>query len=187
MDAGANIGLASIYFANQYPDTKIIAIEPEQSNFSVLQKNVVHYPNITPVQAALWHKNEKIYLFNPGLGKWTFMTKSKDEAKKNLKNICHAVNGVTADKLINDYKLNKIDILKTDIEGAEKEVFSNTSAWIHKIDALIVELHERMKPGCKKSFYTGLNGFDQEWKRGENTFLMRGDFIKKPSSSMKSL
>lgn len=53
VDAGANIGLASIYFANNYPEAKIIAIEPEQSNFELLKKNVAPYPNIIPLQAAL--------------------------------------------------------------------------------------------------------------------------------------
>ena len=50
VDGGANIGLASIYFANRYPDAKIIAIEPEASNFSLLQRNVAAYPQITPIQ-----------------------------------------------------------------------------------------------------------------------------------------
>jgi hypothetical protein len=35
LDAGANIGLASIYFANRYPNAKIIAVEPEKSNFEL--------------------------------------------------------------------------------------------------------------------------------------------------------
>jgi len=40
IDAGANIGLAAIYFANRYPNAKIIALEPEQSNFRILKENV---------------------------------------------------------------------------------------------------------------------------------------------------
>lgn len=35
VDAGANIGLASIYFANKYPHARIVAIEPEASNFEL--------------------------------------------------------------------------------------------------------------------------------------------------------
>jgi tRNA G46 methylase TrmB len=49
VDAGANIGLASIYFANKYPDAKIIAIEPEQSNFELFKENVAPYPHIIPI------------------------------------------------------------------------------------------------------------------------------------------
>ena len=62
-------GFASIYFANKYPGAKIIAIEPEQSNFELLKDNIAPYPNIIPIQAALWHKNEEINLIDPGLGK----------------------------------------------------------------------------------------------------------------------
>lgn len=38
VDAGANIGLASLFFANKYADAKIIAIEPEEHNFKILKK-----------------------------------------------------------------------------------------------------------------------------------------------------
>ena len=42
VDAGANIGLASIYFANAFPSSRIVAVEPERGNFRLLQKNCAH-------------------------------------------------------------------------------------------------------------------------------------------------
>jgi hypothetical protein len=61
-----------------------------------------------------------------------------------------------------------------DIEGAEREVFSDATPWIYKVDSIIIELHERMKAGCNRSFYCGTNGFDHEWIQGENICLSRG-------------
>ena len=178
VDAGANIGLASIYFANKYPDAKIIALEPEQSNFELLKKNVAPYPQIVPVQAALWNKNEEIHLIDPGLGKWGFMTEMKHPSEKLPGKLCHPVMAMTIDKIMKEYTLTKIDILKIDIEGAEREVFSDTSSWIEKIDSIIIELHERIKAGCNRSFFIGSKGFDQEWQQGENIYLSRGNLYK---------
>ena len=176
IDAGANIGLASVYFANQYPDAKIIAIEPEKSNFDLLKENTAPYPNITAIQAALWNRNEEINLVDPGLGKWGFMTDGKNPSGNSPDNVCHAVKALTVDRIIEDYGLKRVNIRKVDIEGAEKEVFSDTSAWIDSVDSIIVELHERMKPGCNRSFYVGSNGFDHEWSQGENVYLSRNSF-----------
>ena len=176
IDAGANIGLASVYFANQYPDARIIAIEPEKSNFDLLKENTAPYPNITAIQAALWNRNEEINLVDPGLGKWGFMTGEKTLAGTSPDKVCHTVKALTVDRIIKDYGLQRVNILKVDIEGAEKEVFSDTSAWIDSVDAIIVELHERMKPGCNRSFYVGSNGFDHEWSQGENVYLSRNSF-----------
>jgi hypothetical protein len=41
IDAGANIGLASIYYSIKYPKAKIIAIEPELSNYELLKNKEV--------------------------------------------------------------------------------------------------------------------------------------------------
>ncbi len=179
VDAGANIGLAAIYFASKYPNAKIIAIEPEESNFQLLQKNAVPYRNIIPVQAALWNENGRINLMDPGLGNWGFVTDKEKNREKLSGNYCYEVKSITVDKLIDDYGLNMIDLFKIDIEGAEKEIFSDSSAWIKKVNGLIIELHERTKPGCNRSFYNGSNGFDNEWQRGENVYLSRDQYLTK--------
>jgi FkbM family methyltransferase len=173
VDAGANIGLASIYFSNKFPDAKIIAIEPEESNFEVLRINIEPYANIISVRGALWHENTRINLVDPSLGKWGFMTQARDGAEERYGELLHEVRGMTVDTIMREQGIDHIDILKLDIEGAELEVFRDPSSWIGKVDALIVELHERMKPGCSRSFYRGSNGFDNEWLQGENVYLTR--------------
>ncbi|MDY0132795.1 MAG: FkbM family methyltransferase [Desulforegulaceae bacterium] len=178
VDAGANIGLAAIYFANKFPGAKIYSIEPEKKNFELLKNNVAPYPNIIPIHAALWNKNEEINVIDPGLGNWGFMTSKKQSEQDAKKPSNSIVPGITIDKLILEYNLEEIDILKIDIEGAEKEVFSETLAWINNVNSIIIELHERMKQGCNRSFYCGSSGFDAEWKQGENVYLSRKNFIK---------
>jgi len=171
IDAGANIGLASIFFANKFPNSRIISIEPEKSNFSMLQKNVTPYPNITCLSAALWYKNIEIDLIDPGLGKWGFQTKENETSA--VSKPCHKVQGITIDKIMHDQQIDYIDILKIDIEGAEKEVFSEPSQWIDKVGSLIVELHENLKTGCNRSFYNATNDFNEEWIMGENIYLSK--------------
>ena len=97
--------------------------------------------------------------------------------KKTVGKFSHTVKAMTLGKIIADYQLSKIDILKIDIEGAEKEVFEDTSSWIGKVGALIIELHEHVKSGCNRSFYNGSNGFDNEWKQGENVYLVKGKYL----------
>ena len=177
VDAGANIGLASVYFANKYPGAMIIAIEPENDNFELLKRNVEPYRNVIPIHSALWNKNETIKLVDPGIGSWGFMTEEANISETKLGKFSHTVKAMTLGKIIADYQLNKIDILKIDIEGAEKEVFEDTSSWIGKVEALIIELHEDMKSGCNRSFYNGSNGFDDEWKQGENVYLAKGKYL----------
>jgi FkbM family methyltransferase len=182
VDAGANIGLASVYFANKYPGAKIIAVEPERGNFELLQKNVAPYPHVTPVHAALWNRNEEISLVDPGLGDWGFMTEAGGTAGMPTLKPRHLVQALTIDRIMKDHQLERIDILKVDIEGAEKEVFSDTANWLDRVDSIIIELHERLKVGCNRSFYCGSTGFDQEWSQGENVYLTRSHcLVRRPS------
>lgn len=182
IDAGANIGLTSIYFTNKYPNAKIIAIEPENENFKILQKNTCGYSNIQTIHAALWHQNGEIELFDPGLGNWGFMTSANKKSNTQEGVIRHKIRAITINKLISDQNIEKVDILKIDIEGAEKEVFSDTSAWINKVDSMIVELHERMKPGCTQSFQEGTKEFEYRWQQGENVFLSKRNTLIKAAN-----
>ncbi len=178
VDAGANVGLASVLFANRYPDAKIIAIEPEQGNFEMLCRNVESYKNVIPVLGALWNRNTEIEILNPGRGNWGFVTKEKDASLRFELPTGQKVPAMTVDHIMDKYGFERIDILKIDIEGAEREVFGETSAWIDKVDALILELHEYVSPGCSRNFYTGTPGFDNEWHQGENVYLSRGSCME---------
>ncbi len=173
IDAGAHIGLVSIYLANKFPDSKIYAIEPEYNNFKLLKKNIASYKKIIPIRAALWNKNESIDVIDTGRGNNSFMTCEKYRDYDKSKEYYYTTEGMTVDSLMKKESIKHIDILKMDIEGAEKEVFTNCSSWINKVDTIIIELHERIKQGCDKAFYDNKKYFDISWYQGENIYAIR--------------
>lgn len=141
IDAGANIGLSALYFLKKYPSATIICLEPEDTNFELLQKNVGGYCNILIIKKGLWHSNERLNFINPEAEKWSFELKAanKDDG---------GIEGISINDIITDYNLSGIDLLKIDIEGSEKEVFGLNTAWINKVKHIIVEIHENMRPGA---------------------------------------
>jgi FkbM family methyltransferase len=174
VDAGANVGLASIYYANRYPEARIIAVEPELSNYEILKKNVAPYPQVVPVRAALWKENTDLLLIDRGTGHYGFRTV---EATTSACKIRGGARGLTLDTLMAECHVDFIDILKVDIEGAEKEVFEHTSAWVGKIGAVVVELHDNTKTGCSRSVYQATQGFEFEWRKGETIFLLKPEYV----------
>ncbi len=51
-----------------------------------------------------------------------------------------------------------VDLLKIDIEGAEKELFEHPSHrdWQGRFRILVVELHDWLKPGCSMAFFRAI-------------------------------
>jgi FkbM family methyltransferase len=146
VDAGAHIGISTLFFANMFPDARIIAIEPDPSNFEILRMNTANYPNVEPVQAALWHIEEKLAISNPSAPNWSFQINSANKGD---------VTALTMDSLIREY--GQIDLLKLDIEGAEKQIFScDVDTWLPRVRVLCVELHDRAVPGCTQAVYSQL-------------------------------
>jgi len=170
IDAGANIGLASVFFANKYPNAKIVAIEPEEFNFEILEKNTKPYSNIHTVKAALWNSICELDLFG-GYDDWGFRLEMDKKESRMQKR--HLTKTITIEKIIEDFDIDKIDILKIDIEGSEKEVFNSSSAWIDKVNSIIVELHESIKKGCKKAFYKISKKYNKVYKYGEYIYITK--------------
>jgi FkbM family methyltransferase len=179
IDAGANIGMASIYFANKYKKAKIIAIEPEEENFKLLKLNTENYSNITTIKGALWDRIGEISLFDTGSDNYGFMVGTNVHAlKPTTKMIKHLTRAVTVEEIMKLFNIEYIDIIKIDIEGSEKEVFYSCENWIHKTRCIIVELHERMKKGCNKAFYKNIKLSDHIGMYGENIYLSKENYIE---------
>jgi len=169
VDAGANIGLTSIYFANRFPQARILSIEPERANFEMLRRNTRAYPNVVPILGALWRENMPLQLSDPGTGSWGFQTRERRDGEGGD----GSVPGLTIDLLMQTYGCDAIDVLKVDIEGAEKEVFESPSAWIDRVGLIMVELHDRTKDGCSRSVYLATRDFKLNWTKGETTVFVR--------------
>lgn len=166
VDGGANAGYASVYFANKYPDAQIIAVEPEASNIGMLRENTALYPNIKVLQAGIWHRRTFLKIINLESEKWAFQVEESE---------CHedSMEAITIADIIELSQTGFIDILKLDIEGAEKEVFSGRPDWLEKVGILIVELHDRFKPGCSQAFYSAVSPFNfKKFQKGENIILV---------------
>lgn len=166
IDLGANIGLATVFFKQQFPDSKIISVEPEMSNYELLVANTKDYEGITCLNKAIWKNETNIEIVDNGYGKWGFMVKeTKEKTSKSFESI-------SINKIIEDYSIDKIDILKIDIEGSEKELFEfNFEKWLSITDLLIIELHDHMRAGASKSFFNAISSFDYKIEiKGENIF-----------------
>jgi len=62
-----------------------------------------------------------------------------------------------------------VDLLKLDIEGAEREVFRHSKSWIERVGTIVLELHDRKVPRCSDEFFHALEGKIVRFTRsGEN-------------------
>ena len=144
IDVGAHIGLFSIYASTFNSTIKIIALEPEPTNFALMKENLKlnHCKNVVIKNVALAGSDEEkasLYLSENNHNHTTlqpnhFTTKPTEQLQITATNI---------KDLIEKNKLSKIGLLKMDIEGAEFEILKNLKKreW-NKIRNIAVEYHE---------------------------------------------
>lgn len=166
VDAGANIGMATLFFAHLFPQAHVYAIEPESSNFDLLRRNCEGMQNLTLKKAALWPYETKLQVSDSTAENWAFSVRPSRESV--------GVDAITIPQILELTGATQIDLLKLDIEGAERELFSEgCEQWLPRVRMIVIELHDRFKSGCSEAFYSQVvrRGFIQEI-RGENIFVL---------------
>ncbi|HWD94237.1 MAG TPA: FkbM family methyltransferase [Verrucomicrobiae bacterium] len=176
IDAGANVGYASAFFALQFPQAKIIAIEPEPANFNLLKQNTSSFPNVSPIKAALWPTSGEVNLLDPGVGSWGFEAADLTNERTDIPKL-GTVRAVTVEEIMSQFKLPFVDILKVDIEGGEKALFAGSPAWLKQMGVVMIELHDHRQMGCSRNFFIATRDFDQEIHQGENVFMLRREYV----------
>lgn len=151
IDAGAHIGLTTVFFAAKYPSAKIVAVEPESSNFAMLLKNTSSLRNVSCVNAGLWSKTTRLRILNTNSDTWGFRVSETQSAE--------GIPAIGVSDLMNMFDLPQIDVLKLDVEGSEKEVLTHATEWMSNVSTMIVELHDRFQPGCTEALESALSEF----------------------------
>jgi FkbM family methyltransferase len=154
VDGGANVGFASIYFAQRFPNASIVAVEFEQANYEILERNTAAWPAITPVHAAIRGRAERVGVRDEGSATCAYEAVPVDDG---------GVEGLTLEGLLLRQRWDHADLVKLDIEGSERDVLDASSAWLPRVRALAVETHDRLLPGCQAAFERAVAG--PEWQR----------------------
>jgi len=168
IDAGANIGLTSVYLANRFPGAQILALEVNQQNFELLATNTRPYPHITPLLKGLWNRRTNLVIDNPEDYPWAFTVSEAEQERPAT------VEGIGIEDLLHDFGWRRVDLLKMDIEGAELEVLSHGSKeWLERVRVLAIEVHYQ-RPGCWEAFtrFVEQGRFALKWS-GEYAVLTR--------------
>lgn len=140
LDFGANIGLASLYFACKYPEAAIHAFEPVPDNVALLKsqcasnglRNVhVHPHGLSDRDQMLTLSMEKAGLYG---GLHVVREHESRESSFEVQ-----VRDVWA--VLDELGLSTIDLLKIDVEGAEYDILGRLEDRLPEIRCIIGEFH----------------------------------------------
>jgi len=180
IDCGANIGATVFYWKKIYPDSKIVAFEPDPEIFEVLKTNCQESSSTTLIQAGLWTCEGNIeFLANGKDGGHIAELVDEIDLQKNKV--------VVPVKRLRDYLHEPCSMLKIDIEGAEVDVLKDCKDLLCNVENLFVEHHSFInKPQRLGEFFSlledvgfRLHVFDES--------TAKQPFISRPIGNSKDL
>ena len=147
IDGGANIGLTTIYMHHALKSRRMIKsilVEPFEDNIQLAEKNT----RLQGIHGACFERagfyNKPCFLkidqgFRDGM-EWSIQI-VESEMPTDLRSI-------EINDIFRKYDLNQVDVLKLDIEGAEKFLFEDkdyASSFLSKILIIAIELHDEYR------------------------------------------
>lgn len=133
VDAGANIGLTSLYWQVRYPGFRGLAFEPDPAIAAVLRENLRSWGAQVEVHEAALGATE---------GRASFLVEGGDGGRviRDGETAARGVRSVPLRRL-SSFLQHPVDLLKIDIEGAELEVLEEIRPQLALVGRIFVECH----------------------------------------------
>lgn len=133
VDIGANIGKYTIKIANQLSRErdKVVSIEAEEENSQKIEESIKlnNLKNVILENVACYSKNGKIKLYLDEIpGHHTIIKSDYRKSKRSI-----TVKAKKLDTILKENKINKVDFIKIDVEGAEVEVLKGAKKTLSQI------------------------------------------------------
>lgn len=139
LDCGANIGVSVLRYKALYPKAHVIAFEPDPTIYKVLAKNVQQnqLADVQTIQAAVWTEQTELQFYS-------YRNNNSQSGHLNY----DSSDNLVARDLINvptislaDYLDEPVDLLKLDIEGAERDVLRTCAPKLGNVQQIMLEVH----------------------------------------------
>jgi FkbM family methyltransferase len=185
-DAGANVGATTVFLARHYPQAEVHAFEPATEPRTILERNAGRFPNVHVHAFGLSDRDQSVPLYH-GAGDSGFGS-------------VHRRHGTTDDSELVDLRaagpwaraegIDRIDVLKLDVEGCELDVLASLQPILPTVKVLYVEYESRharraidaLLAGTHELWLSMLMALDQ----GEGIYV-RSDLVDRPGSERRLL
>jgi FkbM family methyltransferase len=147
LDVGANIGLFALHLATLASDVRVHCFEPNPRVHALLRRNLEANGlarRVTPHALAVFDHNGPVVLRRAArsghrsLIGTTLVSAGGDE-----------VEAVDLAEALRRSGAERVALLKVDVEGAEIEIVEGATAAVWaRIDRVVLEFHDRFRPGC---------------------------------------
>lgn len=143
LDVGAHVGMVSMWLGRRHPDLRILAFEPIPESYRRLVENIERngIRNVEPHNLAVTSDGRDLDMvvwseLNSGGGTAAFSYRDESDEEHH-----RVVPSTTLDAIFVDYGLDRVKLLKIDIEGGEHEVLHSTAV-LDRVDYVRGEFHE---------------------------------------------
>ncbi len=132
MEIGSLDGADSLLFKNHYPKANVFCIEGLPDNYNQYLKDLT---NITPINAVIADYNGIIkYHYKNINGIHGILDRGQEYGSKVLELPCYTIKTICE-----NYKINSIDIVKIDVEGATYEILNSMGNILKTIKIMHIE------------------------------------------------
>jgi len=133
LDLGVNIGLSVIDLKFLFPSAVIYGYELDKDNTNMALKNTAGLPNVFIHNIGIWYAREKVHISGTDTDAFKIDEAANSESREVIT--------TTMNDIVKENKLDHIDFIKMDIEGAEYEVFRHDLQWLDITRQIKVEIH----------------------------------------------
>jgi FkbM family methyltransferase len=145
IDCGANIGIYTVRGAAIVGSKgKVISVEPGAVSFKRLQRNIGlnEFPQVTLVNKAVSDTEDTARLYHADGGPVAFSLVPKPNTD------FEEVRTTTIDSLVEENKMNRVDCIKLDVEGAEVPALRGAKQTLSRLRPHVI--FERTSPGQQR-------------------------------------
>lgn len=176
-DVGANIGTFTTWMAQAFPKGKLYSFEPQHAVFQQLAGNVAinNLYNVYTHNMGLGAANEYVtfnepdYFNNCDFG--TFTLKNQNHVPRTSQSMVVEVR--TLDSFMELYQVERIDLLKIDVEGMDIEVLTGAQQAIKMFRPAIFIEHNDNKVSVKDEIIEFLSPYGYDFEVIGNNILAK--------------
>jgi len=136
LDLGANIGMATVYLSRLFPQAEIASVEPAPRNVPLLKRAIA----LNGIRAKVF---EAAVGAEPGTVDLYLSAHPECNSVYPVEGSSTVVSvpAISVPQIMREMGWDTIDVLKIDIEGAEKDVLRRNNNWLHNVRVVTGESH----------------------------------------------